>query len=229
MRRAFIPAIFLTTLIFSGCDTDPLEVPCPDLAAGDLVVTEIRGPQTGADMYGEWIEVFNATNRTLDLAGLSVAITKLDGSSSLSFLVRTPTSVSPGGYVVFGRQDAGAEPSHVDYGYRTDVDSKLFDSGAVELTTCGTAVDLAVYRNLPNTGTLVLNGATAPDAENNSDEANWCIDSRDDANASVDGSRGSPQFANPFCDGSSCDNDNSCASGSCDLVANPSVCIPATN
>lgn len=195
----FLSACSLSGL-FVACSQAPVDIPCPEASEGDLVVTEIHGPQSGEDQYGEWIEIYNSTSRTIDLSGLSVSFTKLDGSSENRFLVRTPLALEPGGYAVFGRQPVGAEPDHVDYGYQGDLDSKLFDSAAVRVSTCGDLVDLAVYRNLPTKGSLILDGdISPPTAEANEDERNWCVDNREDDNTEQLGVRGTPREENPSC------------------------------
>lgn len=201
MSLAFLAAC-IAGLLTAGCSHEPIDIPCPDVSEGDLVVTEIHGPQSGdVDQYGEWVEVFNATGRTIDVAGLSVSFTKLDGSSKRAMFVRSPLTVEPGAYAVFGRQVAGSEPSHVDYGYIADIDANLFDSAAVEITSCGEFVDLAVYRNLPTKGSLTLSGAISPPTSAaNDDEVNWCVDDREDENTEQMGVRGTPQEENPVCD-----------------------------
>ncbi len=200
----FLAACSLSVL--SGCSHEPLDIPCPAISAGELVVTEVHGPQTGEDQYGEWIEVYNASSRTIDLSGLSVSFTKLDGSSKLKMFVRTAVNLEPGGYAVFGKQLPGAEPEHVDYGYLGDIGDidgsggKLFDSAAVEITSCGEFIDLALYRNLPTKGSLTLNGdISPPTAEANDDEVNWCVDNLEDEETEQKGVRGTPQEENPSC------------------------------
>jgi hypothetical protein len=187
-------------LLSAGCATDPLDVPCPGVSVGDLVVTEIHGPQSGEDRYGEWIEVFNASPNAVDLTGLSVSIIKLDGSSEDRVLVRNSVSVAAGGYAVFGKQIAGDEPAHVDYGYLSDMDGKLPDTGAIEIQSCGERIDLVVYRNLPSKGSVILDGSiNPPTATANDDELNWCIDNTEDDMSETFGIRGTPQEENPVC------------------------------
>lgn len=196
--KAFLPV--LAGLYLSGCVHDRLDIPCPDIGPDDLVVTEIHGPQTGEDRYGEWIEVYNPTGRSVDLSGLKINFIKLDGSSTTSVLVRRPVQIEPDSYAVFGRQVLGAEPSYVDYGYINDMDSKIFDTAAVELSACGEVVDVAVYRNLPSRGSLVLSGdISPPTAEANDDERLWCVDALEDENTEQFGIRGTPQEENPTC------------------------------
>lgn len=186
--------------VCSGCTSDPLDIDCPNVVAGDLVITEIHGPQSGADAYGEWIEIYNSTSRTIDLTGLAVTLTKIDGSTQARFLVRNATSIAPASYAVFGKQIAGDEPDHVDYGYISDLDGKLYDTAAVEVISCGTRIDLLVYRNLPTKGSVILDGAIdPPTAEANDDEANLCLDTAEDDMSEQSGIRGTPQKGNPAC------------------------------
>ena len=51
---------------------EPAETVCPQLAAGDLVVSEVRGPQRPEDASGAWVEIFNASGREVDLLGIKV-------------------------------------------------------------------------------------------------------------------------------------------------------------
>jgi hypothetical protein len=167
-----------------------------------LVITEVHGPQSGEDAYGQWIEIYNSSARTIDLAGLSVSVIRLDGSAEARFLVRNATTVAPNGYAVFGRQVAGSEPAHVDYGYISDLEKDLYDSGAIEVSSCGLRIDLMVYRNLPTKGSVILDGSIdPPTAEANDDEVNLCIDQTEDAMTEQSGIRGTPQEGNPVCPG----------------------------
>jgi hypothetical protein len=185
----------------AACSRDALSSPCPELAPGDLVLSEVRGPQSDSGDFGEWIELFNASGTPLGLTGLKVEVSKLDGSASASLLVRAAdVVVGVDGYVVLGRFDQDAEPAHVDYGYRADLDAPLFSSGAIYLTACEVEVDRIIYRELTELGTLALDGAIdPPSAEANNDETAFCVDATlDDANPSA-GARGTPGEPNPVC------------------------------
>jgi hypothetical protein len=189
---------------FPACSREPLASICPDVAPGDLVITEVRGPQQGpdaADLSGEWIELYNASGETLDLAGLRLELQKLDGTGALGFIVRRRgVEVEPGGYAVLGRFADGAEPSHVDYGYRGDLDSSLHGSGAIEVVACDVTVDRLIYRNLSDRGTLALDGAIdPPTAEANDDAGATCVDDAVDPAAPSAGARGTPGEENPAC------------------------------
>lgn len=198
VSKDFLP--ILVALCGVACVRDPLDVPCPYLDPGDLVVTEIHGPQTGEDRYGEWIEVFNSSDKTVDLSGLAVRFIKLDGSSSAKLLVRNSVPLESGAYGTLGRYFAGTEPDFINYGYSDDLDGKIYDTGAIELSSCGVVLDVAVYRNLPSRGSMALSGdVSPPDAEANDDERNWCRDTRVDDDTEQFGIRGTPQEENPAC------------------------------
>lgn len=110
-------SLALMGLAVGGCTREPL--PCQlELDEGDLVITEIRGPQEGADTRGEWFEIFNATDETLDLRGLRGELVNLKGSIELGFLVRESLTVEPGGYVVLG--SLRDPPPEVDYSFFDD-------------------------------------------------------------------------------------------------------------
>ena len=193
-------ALFLATSVgAAACSRPPLEGECPAAAVGDLVISELRGSQSGNDEYSEWIEVYNASGGEIDLAGLVVSISKLDGSSDARLLVRESVPLDVGEYAVLGRQLPGAEPAHVSYGYQDDFSGDLYDSGAVALSSCGVRLDLAVYRNLPTRGTLALDGAAEPSAEANDDAANFCVDDAEDADSDLAGIRGTPRERNRPC------------------------------
>ncbi len=202
---AFLTACSVSGFL-AGCSHEPLDIPCPAVSEGDLVVTEIHGPQSGADGYGEWVEVYNASGSAIDLSGLSMQLTKLDGSSDLKMFVRSAVSVEAGAYAVLGKQLSGAEPAHVDYGYLGDIGEvdgtggKLFDSAAVTLSSCGETIDVAVYRNLPTKGSLALSGdISPPTAASNDLDINWCVDEREDDETEQNGVRGTPREDNPSC------------------------------
>jgi hypothetical protein len=185
----------LVALLLAACARDPLEPPCPQVSAGDLVLSEVRGAQTGsADTFGQWVEIYNASGGTVSLGGLALAMRRLDGSSEARILVRSlDDEVAAGGYAVLGRFARGGEPTHVTYGFVADYNQNLFGAAALELSACGVLIDRVVYRALPATGSLAFDGGRVPDARANDDERAWCAD------ASGTGSPGTPLMRNTPC------------------------------
>ena len=175
-----------------GCSRDPVEAICPSIVEGDLVVTEIRGPQD--EQNGPWVELFNASNSTIDLIGTKIRFRRKDGSGEVPILVRRSLPVAAGDYVVLGLFFdidivADQTPPHVDYGFLDDFDGTWLPAAAVDVETCGTLVDRATYDVLPDTGTYEL-GTMPPNADDNNLPASWCFDTTAD---------GTPGAANTAC------------------------------
>jgi hypothetical protein len=178
--------------LVSGCAREADEALCPDLVEGDLVITEIVGPQTG-NATPSWIEVYNASGAPVDLYGLRVRFRRLDGKSETSVLVRRSLEVAPGSYTVLGRTDDDTRAAHIDYGF-VDFQASWLASAAVDVESCGVRIDRVIYNSLTRAGSYAL-GVNPPTADANDLPANWCIDATVDAS----GVPGSPQQANPAC------------------------------
>ncbi|MDY0001832.1 MAG: hypothetical protein RBU30_11090 [Polyangia bacterium] len=196
-----ILAAALGLLAQGACERDMLEPICTPIAVGQLVVTELRGPQSGVDTWGQWIELYNDSGSTLSLAGVRLRITTLSGSGELGFTVRDPgLAVGPTDRVVLGRFPRDAPPPHVDYGYLEEEDSNLPSDGIVELYVCNELVDQVIYRSLPSSGSLSLDGSLIPSAQANDDESNWCNDNVDEGGGPTDvGIPGTPGEPNRPC------------------------------
>jgi hypothetical protein len=178
----------LTILGLVACSRDPAEAVCPDLVAGDLVVTEVRGTQSPSDLDGPWIEVFNAASSSYDLEGTKVRFRDRGGSNEIPILIRHSLTISPGEYLVLGLFLDETRPAHVDYGFLDDYSGSWKDAGAIDLVTCGAVIDQVTYDDLPQVGTYSLNGT--PDAESNNLATSWCFDPM---------SAGTPGAANIVC------------------------------
>lgn len=177
-----------------GCVRDAEEAICPDLAKGDLIVTEIGGPQMGNDTLVPWIELYNATGEAIDLRGTKVRFRRLDGSNEVGIIVRRSLSVAPGSYTVLGLDAAGGLESYLDYSFAVDYKGAWLSSAAVDVEVCGTLVNRARYSSLPRIGTYSL-GTMPPDPNATEDSTQWCTDATPN-----DGSfPGSPKRANNPC------------------------------
>ena len=90
----------------------------PTVTPGDLVVSEVFYDASNApEPEGEWFEVYNPTNRTLDLTGLEFSDL---GSNAFTVTSETPIEIAPGDYFIFGRTDAATNGGvAVDYVYGT--------------------------------------------------------------------------------------------------------------
>jgi hypothetical protein len=160
-------------LVASGCVREPVDT-CPaSITTGQLVITEVRGDADTAT--GQWVELYNASNQTLDLYGLRIRFRRRDGGGETPVLVRRDLSVGPGEYVVLGRYFDVSRPAHVDYGFIDDHPTRWLSGAAIDVEACGRRVDLAQYDSLPATGTFSL-GTMPPDHESNDLAGSWCFD-----------------------------------------------------
>jgi hypothetical protein len=172
--------LFAAVFTVAACGREPLEWVCPDVGYGGLVLTELRGPQTGSD-DPDWIEIYNASGRDLDLYGTQFFIQRLNGNNPRTILVRDPGVIlGAGEYAVLGRAFPGEEPAHIDYGYADDFPVSLYDTAVLEVRACGETIHRVVYENLTRSGTLALDGSLEPSADLDSDTralgAPWCDD-----------------------------------------------------
>lgn len=185
----------------AGCSRPPLGEICPNVAEGDLVITEIRGPQTGGDNRGQWFEVYNASEETVDMRGLRIEFFNLQGARTLAerpILVRSEEFfVEPGAYATLGHHEPNSVPEFVDYsfivdyftgaenpdtadiGFGDEIERRprdLLDAGRIDLSACGVLIDRLRYTELPPQGSLSFDGDLEPDAEANDDLNNFCTD-----------------------------------------------------
>ncbi len=190
-------------LVLGGCVRDSLDWACPNVGPGDLVVTEIRGKQSDSnDTYGQWIEFYNGADRALDLYGVQLWVQRLDGGAEGRIIIRNEgLMLSAGDYAVVGRFPPTDLPPHVDYGYLEDFSSDLYNGGAIDIMACGERIDRVIYRDLPSSGTLALDGAIdPPNADANDDETRWCQDdAEDNPDPTEMGIRGTPGEGNITC------------------------------
>jgi hypothetical protein len=162
---------WLVVLCLAACTRDPIDT-CAPIEVGELVVTEVRGDADAAN--GSWVELFNASGRTLDLAGVKIRFRLADGSGETPILVRHELTVGAGEYIVLGRYFDDTNPAHIDYGFRDDFDGSWLGAAAIEVQACGERVDVAQYSALPDEGSFSL--GVAPDHELNDIAESWCFD-----------------------------------------------------
>ncbi|MCB0638797.1 MAG: HYR domain-containing protein [Lewinella sp.] len=101
---------------------------CP--AIGEVVITEfIQHPEAAAGAEGQWVEVFNTTDRTINLAGWS-----LQGPEGQNYTIDDRLDVLPQGYALLGNEayyDPNVEAS-LDY-HLTNVTFQLTPGESLSL------------------------------------------------------------------------------------------------
>jgi len=188
VRNSIVFAVLLPS-----CVRDPAPELCPDIAVGDLALTEVRGPQS-QDALGTWVELYNASAKTIDLEGLKIRFRKKDGSGETDVLVRRPLPLAAGSYATLGLFTEETKPAYIDYGMSGDFHTSFLSAAAVDVEACGVRIDRVTYDVLPGMGTYSL-GASPPTADNNDLPTNWCTDGTNVAGAYP----GTPQQANVAC------------------------------
>ena len=108
---------------------------------GELLITELMAnPAAVSDSKGEWFEVLNTSNHSVDLNGLTV---KDNGSNS--FTVSESLIVNAGEYFVFGKHENINENGgyNADYGYSSFTLANSSDAIILEFNS--TIIDSLVY------------------------------------------------------------------------------------
>lgn len=186
--------VLTTAAVAGGCVRDPADAECPELGVGDLVVTEIGGPQTGMDTLQPWIELYNASGKSVDLLGVKLRFRRPDGSDETDTIIRRSLPVAAGAYVVIGLDDDADREAYLDYGIAGDFHASWPSAAAVDVEVCNLRIDRAQYSSLPRTGTYSL-GTKPPTAEANDLPVSWCTD----ITATPGSFPGTPQKANSAC------------------------------
>lgn len=181
-----------------ACAVEPLNEVCPALEEGELVITEIQGPQTDATTLPQWIEITNLSGRELELVGLHVVLSYLDGSGERVLVLRQQRTLPADAYFTLALVPDNDRPADMDYGLAEEYDGDLYGDGIVRIEACDTLVDAVVYRDLTKAGTWAL-GAMPPDAEANDAADAWCVDDTAAGADSPSGVPGTPGKANPPC------------------------------
>lgn len=165
-------------------------------AEGELVITEIMyNPNAVFDVFGEWIEVYNTTNLTLDLQGVELR----DNTGQHTF--PAGTTVAPGAYAVLvastnadfnGGVVGGIDYNGISLGNDGDVVSLVLP-GAPDITL--DAVDFSEGWPSAAGEAAQFDGALDPAVDETSDTGNWCAATE----AYGRGDRGTPGGPNSNC------------------------------
>jgi hypothetical protein len=150
------------------------------LLPGDLVITEVfadvkaSGDRAGVDTGKEWFEIYNATDRPIELAGLTVAHSRPDGSRRNSHTL-TGGTIAPGRFFTLGNAPPELVPPYVDRGYGPDLGDLFNSEGGQLALSCGAAeIDRATYDGVREGHSRQLTAAQPPDHTLNDQQDRWC-------------------------------------------------------
>lgn len=167
---------------------------------GSLVVTELMpNPKKVLDADGEYIEIFNASQSNIDLAGLTLK----SGAGVHQIPTAKSIPVASGAYVVLSRSatetaNGGFVPA---YAYGTALSLPNTVSCTVAIEQVGNVIDSVHYdpgkegwAAMPDGASYQLDPAKT-NAQDNDAVANWCVATK----VFGAGDFGSPGAANPAC------------------------------
>ena len=192
MRRLVGLAAITATFAACGPSEDD-EGGCKDkLLAGDLVITEVFADYaaptggTGTDEGKEWFEVYNASDRPIDLEGVKITHGRpMGGTTAPKTHLMGAITVAPGAYLTLGNSTRDLLPAYIDYGFSNELgDFFNSDGGKLDLTCGDKLIDSANYEGVRSGRSRQLTAAQAPDYTLNDDQVNWCeaIDTEFEAN-----------------------------------------------
>lgn len=202
------------------CVAGECVVAAPDLAEGDLVITEIMANLDGDDDGLEWFEIYNTTDMEITLAGLEIREAADDGEA---FVVEAG-SVGAGEYFVFVQTATAIESGEVSTYDWGGVDVFRLGNTADEIVILAgdVEVDRVEYDEeadpaWPNTNATSLTFGGDPTVDDNNDPTEWC-----EAETLYDGTNaGTPGADNDSCLG------DAVAPGEGDLVITEFMANPA--
>lgn len=183
-RRAGLARVRLAigcAAALAGCGPTPPGVDgcAAKLVPGDLVITEVfadfkSATGAGTDTGKEWFEIYNASGRPVDVAGLTITHSRTDGTRSSAHTVGRGT-LAVGQYFTLGNAAPAAIPPYLDYGYGDDLGDLFNTEGGTLALACGDReIDRASYRDVKQGHSRELTSARPPDYTLNDDPAAWC-------------------------------------------------------
>ena len=179
------------------CVLEPLKAEA--LKAGDLVITEIMAnPMAVADDDGEYVELYNASTRDVDIDGL---VLSYSDTEAFALAAGKPLIIKSGTYAVIGEYANKDKNGGYDSLFAYDKKFNLPNAGgAIILSNKAGVVDKVVYENGGAMWPSVAAGKSMqlnPDhlSGDNANGMNWCIGTKTFGAGDV----GTPGAANEAC------------------------------
>jgi hypothetical protein len=149
----------------------------------------------GVDNGQEWFEIYNATDKSLDLTGVKLVATRGDGTSAQENIhIMDYAQVGSGEYFVLGNAPPGSIPNFVDYAYGEDI-TLYNDDGKIFVKCNDKTIDKVKYANAKTGIAQGFDGSEEPNADDNDDLGKWCAAEKEYDPDSF----GTPGTANPVC------------------------------
>ena len=202
-RRLVAVTAFALPLV-SCASAEPQEVTCnAKVLPGDLVITEIfaaaASQSANSAVAGdEWFEIYNATLRPIDLDGVTLTLSRLDGSRAQHHVV-SAMNIDPGAYLVLGDDAPDKLSPWVNYSYGADLGAMTNTGGKLALTCGDTTIDAATYQMATRGESLQFDGNRTPDYVSNDEGSNWCTATPAGSSQFLAKNYGTPGASNEDC------------------------------
>ncbi len=164
------------------------------LLTGDLVITEVFANPEGDDEGNEFFEIYNATSAAIDLSGLVLEKSAVDGSKVKEH-VMSQLIIDPGQYMALGGVLPEFRAAYIAYGYSDDLGAMTNSGGQLALRCKDVEVDRLIYGEAVSGHSQGLDGNITPDQQANDLPENFCNATTEFATDSF----GSPGVANEPC------------------------------
>ncbi len=136
------------------------------LRIGDVIVSEVMADPGFGGHEGEWFELHNASDRSINLLGWNI---RDDADRADSFVITEPIVIDPGAYMVFG---IGTYPGVAfDYLYGSHTMRLSNASDEIRLDVDGVVIGGIAYDGTTSGTSLGFGGSPGEDA---SDFGMWC-------------------------------------------------------
>jgi hypothetical protein len=151
------------------------EEPCDGVAPGDIVLSEFMADPAGSDTGKQYIELYNTTDHSVDLSGLTVFQSMSDGSR-LNATALPSFPVSSHSYFVLGDagDDKSSRPAYLNYGYGNALGSLRHENGKIGVSCGRTVITELAYPEVSAGHARQLDGTSAPSAARLGDATQWC-------------------------------------------------------
>ncbi len=145
-----------------------------EIESGNIIITEIMiNPNSVPDKYGEYLELYNPTDRTYNLYGLIIKDNDRD-----YHIISSNLTILPMSYIVLCRNNNSSKNGGImcDYEYSNFKLSNTEDE-IILMHNDGTIIDKVYYNKnnwiIPNGASLNLDPDTF-DSSLNDNPSNWC-------------------------------------------------------
>ncbi len=189
-----------TTETSGGSETAGPAACTGNFLPGDLVITEVMANPSGSDDGFEWFEIYNPGDTVASLKGVTIILSRSDGSSEKQHTIAGDIEIAPGGYVTAGNIADASQLVFIDYAYGEVLGNMSNGGGWLRLQCGDEEVDSVTWLTDRDGASHTFDGyLKPPDAVTNDDLALWCEAQSFPPDTFLTGDLGTPQLPNDYC------------------------------